>query len=49
VTGRWSADAGLRARPIKICDFAVVGSALVDRVKLNSTRNRPRTLLGGVP
>ena len=47
--GRWNAGVDLRGGLIRTCGFAAVGSALVDRVKLNSTRNRLRTLLGGVP
>jgi len=50
VTERRNVDVNLRGRLTRKCVLAVMGSgALVDRVKLNSTRNRPRTMLEGVP
>ena len=48
MTGRWNVD----GRPTGTCAWVVgvMGSGTpVDRVKLNSIHNHPRTLLEGVP
>lgn len=49
-TGRWNVGVEFLERLIRTCVFAAMGNgALVDRVKSNSTRNRPQMLLKGVP